>query len=102
MKKRVGFICILLLFILTACNQSLTVSDLQVVEKGSSDKETWIIAFDPNNQTEKQAFKILIQEEMVWNLIEVEKRYFAGYSPTSDTSWKLERIESIEDEKTLK
>ena len=47
-------------------------STLIVIEKGhsSDNKEYWIKAYDPNNQNKEEAFKIVIQEEMVWNLIE--------------------------------
>ncbi len=63
-----------------------------VNEKGysSDNKEHWIKAYDPNNQNKEEAFKIVIQEKMVWNLIEERKEYFAMYSKEGDTPSVLE------------
>ena len=78
-----------------------TTSMLIVIEKGySSDyKEYWVKAYDPNNQTKEEAFKIEVQEEMVWNLIEEDKEYFFLFSKEGDKSWVLEQIEYIENQK---
>ena len=66
-----------------------------VIEKGysSDNKEYWIKAYDPNNQNKEEAFKIVIQEEIVWNLIEKDKEYFSLYSKKGDNPWVLEHIE---------
>ena len=78
------FIIFMLLAILTSCGgaSTSTTSMLIVIEKGhSSDyKEYWIEAYDPNNQTRDEAFKVVVKEEMVWNLIEENKEYFSSYS----------------------
>ena len=68
---------------------------LIVIEKGHSDdyKEYWIKAYDRNNQTKVQAFKIVVQEVMVWNLIEENKEYFSSYAKKGDKPWVLEQIE---------
>ena len=68
-------------------------STLMVIEKGSDNKEHWIKAYDPNNQNKEEAFKIVIQEKMVWNLIEKDKEYFAMYSKKGDNPSVLENIQ---------
>ena len=72
-----------------------TTSTLMVIEKGysSNNKEHWIKAYDPNNQNKEEAFKIVIQEKMVWNLIEKDKEYFAMYSKKGDNPSILEDIQ---------
>ncbi len=64
-------------------------------------KEYWIIAYDFNNQQKEEAFKILVQEEMVWNLIEEGKEYFAVYAKKDNESWFLQQIEHIDSDKNL-
>ena len=66
-----------------------------VIEKGysSDNKEYWIKAYDPNNQNKEEAFKIVIQEEIVWNLIEKDKEYFSLYSKKGGNLRVLEHIE---------
>ena len=67
--------------ILASCGGTLSASSLIVIEKGysSDDKEYWIKAYDPNNQTKEEAFNIVVQEEMAWSLLEEDKEYFAAY-----------------------
>lgn len=85
---------------LTSCEEifTSTASSLIVVEKGNSKdyKEYWINAYDPNNQTKDETFKIVVKEEMVWNLIEDNKEYFASYSKKGKKPWFLEQIENTE------
>ncbi|MFT4417025.1 hypothetical protein ACLM5H_24485 [Fredinandcohnia humi] len=66
-----------------------------VNKKGhSSDyKQYWIKAYDPNNQTKAEAFKIVVQEEMVWNLMEENNEYFALYTKEGVKPWIVEQIE---------
>ena len=103
MKKATILMITVALLVLASCGGPFisTTSMLIVVEKGrSSDyKEYWVKAYDPNNQTKEEAFKIVVQEEMVWNLIEEDKEYFSLYSKEGDKSWVLEQIEHIEDQK---
>lgn len=103
MRKISSFLIIIVLLFLTSCGGPFTsnVSMLIVIEKGNSSdsKEYWIKAYDPNNQTKEETYKIVIQEEMVWNLIEENKEYFASYSKEGDKPWILEQIEHIEIEK---
>lgn len=106
MKKKISFVFLFVLLTLSACskgNTSIT-SYIQIVEKEHSDdnKEAWIIAFDPNNQTKSDSIKILVDEPMVWNLIEVDKTYFANYTKESDEPWKLEQIEHEIDSNALR
>lgn len=95
MKKTLGFFIILFTLILASCGGVSTASTLMVIEKGysSDNKEHWIEAYDPNNQNKDEAFKIVIQEKMVWNLIEKDKEYFAMYSKKGDNLRVLENIQ---------
>jgi hypothetical protein len=106
MKKIAFLLIIITLLLITACGgpYSSTTSDLYVVEKGYSKdyKEAWIIAFDPNDKTKQEKIKIMIEEPMVWNLIEINKPYFTSYSKKGDNPWILEQIKNIGDEDTLR
>lgn len=97
MKKYLSVLIIFFLLVLAACGEppTSTSSFLIVIKKGhSSDyKEYWVEAYDPNNQTKAESFKILVQEEMVWNLIEENKEYFSLYAKKGDNPWALEQIE---------
>jgi len=68
---------------------------LIVLEKGhSSDyEEYWLKVYDPNKQTKEEAFKIIVREEMVWNLIEENSEYFTSYAKEGDDPWILNQIE---------
>ena len=95
MKKTFGLFIILFTFILASCGGVSTASTLIVIEKGqsSNNKEYWIKAYDPNNQDKEEAFKLMVQEKMVWNLIEEDKEYFALYSEKGDNLRVLEDIQ---------
>lgn len=96
MKKTFGLFIILFTLMLASCGGSTSIaSTLIVIEKGhsSNNKEDWIKAYDPNNQNKEEAFKIMIKEKMVWNLIEKDKEYFSLYSKKGDNPWVLENIE---------
>ena len=83
MKKTFGlFIMLFTLMLASYGGKHSITSTLMVIEKGysSDNKEYWIKAYDPNNQNKEEAFKIVIQEEIVWNLIERDKEYFSLYS----------------------
>ncbi|AMO85748.1 hypothetical protein B857_00608 [Solibacillus isronensis B3W22] len=103
MKKASILMITVVLLVLASCGGPFisTTSMLIVIEKGcSSDyKEYWVKAYDPNNQTKEEAFKIVVQEKMVWNLIEEDKEYFSFYTKEGDKSWVLEQIEHIENQK---
>ncbi|MEA3319496.1 MAG: hypothetical protein U9Q88_05670 [Bacillota bacterium] len=98
MKKAICVLIIIALLMLSSCGSgpfTSTTSMLIVIEKGhSSDyKEYWIKAYDPNNHAEEEAFKIVIQEDMVWHLIEKNKEYFTSYSKEGNKPWVLDQIE---------
>ena len=96
MKKTLGLFIILFTLILASCGGGESIaSTLIVIEKGhsSDNKEYWIKAYDPNNQNKEEAFKIVIQEKMVWNLIEKDKEYFAMYSKKGDNPLFLKNIQ---------
>ncbi|MEK4520773.1 hypothetical protein NSQ95_15985 [Psychrobacillus sp. FSL W7-1457] len=103
MTKNLIYILLFVLLILTSCGgpYSSTSSFLKVIEKGHSDdyKEYWVKAYDPNNDTEEHAFKIVVDEEMAWHLIEEGKEYFTTYSKKGNHPWILDQIEQIEIER---
>jgi hypothetical protein len=74
-----------------------TSSDIKVIEKAHSEdnQEYWIIVYDPNNQTESQKFKIIIRNEMVWNLLEENRIYASSYSKKNNETPVLEQIKHI-------
>ncbi len=59
------------------------------------------MAFDPTNSDKDKAFKVIVDEPMVWNLIETNNEYFAVYSKKRDKSWVLEHISLPGDNKAL-
>jgi hypothetical protein len=75
-----------------------------VIEKSYSKdyKEAWIMAYDPNNSTIEKAIKIMVEEPMVWNLIERDHEYSASYYQEDDKAWVLQQIEHPGDAKTLR
>ena len=97
MKKTSFSILLFVLLILTSCvgPYTSTTSFLKITEKGHSNnyKEYWIKAYDPNNYTEDVAFKIVVDEVMVWNLIEENKEYSTTYSKSGNNPWILIEIE---------
>ena len=56
-----------------------TDSEIIVDKKEHSENwdNVWIIAHDPNNKTGK--LKLLVNNKNTWNLIKVNKEYFASY-----------------------
>ena len=94
MKKTFGLFIILFTLILASCGGVSTASTLMVIEKGqsSNNKEYWIKVYNPNDP-DKEIFKIMIEEKMVWNLIEEDKEYFALYSEKGDNPRVLEDIQ---------
>lgn len=83
--------------LMTACGgpYSSTTSMLVVIEKGHSNdsEEYWIKAYDPNNETQEEAFKIVVNEVMAWNLLEEEVKYFATYGKEGDNPITLTQVE---------
>jgi hypothetical protein len=72
-------------------------SMLIVTDKGHSKdyKEYWIKAYDPNKEEKVAAFKIIVNGENVWNLIEKNKEYFTTYEKEGVNPWFLEQIENV-------
>ncbi|MBP3953135.1 hypothetical protein [Bacillus suaedae] len=100
MKKAFSFVMMTLLLLLTACGYTVktpttTSSMLIVVEKGysSEDEEYWIKAYDPNNQTKEEAFRIIVQDELAWGLIEKNKEYISAYTTEENSPRVLETME---------
>jgi disulfide oxidoreductase YuzD len=109
MKKSI-LLFMVMTFLLVGCSfgvptlKQSTSSQIEVIEKDYSEdyKESWIMAYNPNNSTKDKAIKIIVEEPMVWNLIKVNKTYVASYSKDGDKPWILEQIEHVGDEKTLR
>ncbi|WP_168121845.1 hypothetical protein [Paenibacillus sp. HB172176] len=95
------FLIITTLIICTSCTNENSgqlkktgiASYIMVDEKGSNPNEDkyWIKTHDPNNE-ENLSIVIYIEDSNVWNLIELEKEYFAGYELLQDGSYVLENI----------
>ncbi|WP_432355728.1 hypothetical protein [Sporosarcina sp. A2] len=95
MKRTFGLFIILFTLLLASCAGVSIASSLMVIEKGysSDNNEHCIMAYDPNNHNKEEPFKIVIQEKMVWNLIEKDIEYFARYSKNGDSPSVLEDIQ---------
>ncbi|MDQ0914589.1 hypothetical protein [Paenibacillus sp. V4I5] len=108
--KKLILLFMVMTFLIAGCSfgtptlKQSTGSQILVIEKDYSDdyKESWIVAYDPNNSNKEKAIKIMVEEPMVWNLIEVDKTYMASYSKNGDKPWILEQIEHVGDDKTLR
>lgn len=74
---------------------------LMIMIVGCSSK-AGIMAYDPNNSTKEKALKIMVEESMVWNLIEKDKKYLASYYKEGNNPWILQQIEHLGDDKTLR
>lgn len=48
---------------------------------------------ESNNPDQEDIFKIMIKEEMVWNLIEEAKEYFVRFSDNENRPKELEYIQ---------
>ena len=103
MKKSFILVMVITLFLLASCDGEASIDDsyystqasyILVTEKGHSDdfKEYWIKAYDPNSQVIEEAFKIVVKEEMVWNLIVEGKEYFSSYGKEGNKPWILQQI----------
>ncbi|AXI00953.1 hypothetical protein DV702_15285 [Sporosarcina sp. PTS2304] len=97
MRRTLELFIMFFTLLLASCGGPFTstTSMLTVIEKGhSSDyKEFWIKAYDPSNHNKGEAFRIVVQEEMVWNLIEEDREYFSSYAKEGDKPWILEKTE---------
>ncbi|WP_239633556.1 hypothetical protein [Paenibacillus sp. H1-7] len=81
-----------------------TTSYLKVTDKKYSDdyKEAWIMAYNPYDSEKKNVIKIVVEEPVVWNLIEKDREYFSSYSKKGEEPWVLEQIAFPSDEKALR
>ncbi|GGN91424.1 hypothetical protein [Saccharibacillus kuerlensis] len=77
--------------------ESITTS-IRVTEKGQSDDlaEKWIIAANSNNNGLGDV-RIEVENEMVWNLIEVNREYFVAYQGSKQKGYVLGQIEQVEE-----
>jgi hypothetical protein len=96
MKKTHSLLMIVGLLLLCSCghiSSTTSASMLVVTEKGqTSDKEYWIKAYDPNNQTKEEAFKLVVDNEILWENIEVDDEYTSTYVKKGDQPWILMEI----------
>ncbi|RKD22996.1 hypothetical protein BEP19_12250 [Ammoniphilus oxalaticus] len=83
------------LLLLSACGEthSSTTSMLIITEKGQCGNQQWIKAYDPNNQSSAETFKLMVEQELNWSLIEVDREYFTTYSRKGNKPWILNQIE---------
>lgn len=75
---------ILIIMFVAACSESKTntSSYIKITEKGTTGKQYWATAIDPNS-LQQQKFILTIDNMNTWNLIEESKEYFATYEYTS-------------------
>jgi hypothetical protein len=64
-------------------------------------KQQWIVAINPYNKTSQQ-LKILVQDPMVWNLIQLNDTYFTSYSEHRNANWSLDQISMPGDTNSLR
>lgn len=106
--QKIFLISTVFMFLLLSCSSgefnTSTTSEIVVIEKSYSNdyKKAWIMAYDPNNSAKEKALKILVEQPMVWNLIQPDKKYFASYYKKGNTPWVLQQIEHPGDDKTLR
>jgi len=100
-------ILIMFIFILfmTACsgNNYSSASMFTVVEKGYAEdySEAWIIGFDPA-EDEQVNIKVMVDDFMIWNLIEENRTYFTTFVKKGENPWHLEQINHHDDYDTLR
>ncbi|NEU31953.1 hypothetical protein GN156_14365 [bacterium LRH843] len=96
MKRTHSLLMIVVLLLLSSCgyvSSTTTASMLVLTEKGhTSDKEYWIKAYDPNNQTKEEAFKLVVDEEILWENLEIDEEYTSTYVKKGDQPWRLMEI----------
>jgi hypothetical protein len=96
MKETHILLLIVGLLLLSSCghiSSTTSASMLVVTEKGhTSDKEYWIKAYDPNNQTKEEAFKLVVDNEILWENIEIDEEYASTYVKKGDQPWILIEI----------
>ncbi|GKV70137.1 hypothetical protein NCCP2716_26350 [Sporosarcina sp. NCCP-2716] len=93
MKKTIALFIILSALLLGSCGNSSTASSIMVTEKGQSDNKYWIKVYNSNIPDDKEEFTIFIKEEMVWNLVEEDRDYFAMYSTDEGKPHVLQNIQ---------
>lgn len=96
MKRTHSLLMIVVLLLLSSCgyvSSTYSASVLVVTEKGyTSDNEYWIKAYDPNNQTKEEAFKLFVDSEVLWGNLEVDEEYASKYEKKGDQPWSLTEI----------
>ncbi|ULL14756.1 hypothetical protein DVH26_10020 [Paenibacillus sp. H1-7] len=60
------------------------------------------MAYNPYDSEKKNVIKIVVEEPVVWNLIEKDREYFSSYSKKGEEPWVLEQIAFPSDEKALR
>ncbi|MEM4992997.1 hypothetical protein WKH56_10650 [Priestia sp. SB1] len=72
--------------------KSSETSYIKILDKGEKNGHYWVLAKDPN-AFEESKFKITIDNENTWNLIQKNKEYFSTYSyVTKSKKAELENI----------
>lgn len=83
--KRAFLIAVFIVMAAAGCSsasKSSTASYIKIIEKGTTDKQYWVMAVNPYYRQEQQ-FKMLIDNPNTWNLIEKDQEYFATYEYVS-------------------
>ncbi|PLT28866.1 hypothetical protein [Peribacillus deserti] len=81
-----------------------TTSEIKVLKKAHSKdfKEAWIQVIDPNSTYSRVEIKIMVEEPMIWNLIEERTSYLTTYEKNEDNPWVLTFISKMGDEQSLR
>ncbi|WP_438432936.1 hypothetical protein [Gorillibacterium sp. sgz500922] len=80
-----------------------TASMIIVTEKQhSSDYRTsWVMAYDPNSPN-RQMFKIVVKDPIIWNLIEKDREYFASYFKKGNEDYHFHQLQYSKDNDALR
>ncbi|WNQ11947.1 hypothetical protein MJA45_02490 [Paenibacillus aurantius] len=78
-------------------------SFIKIIDKAHSTdgRESWVMAYDPNSPT-PVPFKIVIDNPMVWNLLEKDREYIASYLKKGEGDYHIEQVGLRQDNDTLR
>jgi hypothetical protein len=84
LKKVILLVFIGSVILLSGCSEakSSTSSYIKVIDKGITKQQYWVEAINPYLR-QPQRFKLTIDQENTWNLIEKDNEYLAIYAYTS-------------------
>lgn len=88
MRKMFVILSVLVIVLSTACGGHKTkttsaTSYVKIIKKGvDKDQSYWVSVVDPNNNSDKQEFRMNIDNMNTWNLLETGKEYISDYEYT--------------------